>query len=75
MKGIASFGADFLGNSLSASHRWRTVPLTVHALLPSMTSRRVGSGGCGWVVAAGESPESFWEGAGSSSPRLSSGAW
>ena len=43
--GAASRGAVRRANSSLASHRFRTSPAAFHALLPSMTSRRSGSGG------------------------------
>ena len=45
MNGAASRGAVRRANSTLASHRLRTSPAAFHALLPSMTSLRAGSGG------------------------------
>ena len=44
MNGIASLGAVRRARRLPASHRLRTLAAAVHALFPSITSRRAGSG-------------------------------
>ena len=44
MNGIASLGAVRRARRLPASHRLRTLAAAAHALFPSITSRRAGSG-------------------------------